>query len=110
MDINEFGALSFGMVVGYLTYRTLIRTVAKSTLDDLAAVVGVIGGGVITSLYGPETHRFGWYAVGLPVGMAVFFLAFWKMNGKEKLGEVMISPTLTQSGTPAAPSPHGPRL
>jgi hypothetical protein len=45
MTLTEFGALVFGAVVGFITYRTLVRTVDKAAIGDLATVLGAIGGG-----------------------------------------------------------------
>lgn len=39
MTLTEFGALVFGAVVGFITYRTLVRTVDKSSVSDLSAVL-----------------------------------------------------------------------
>ena len=50
MNVNEIGAVCFGVVVGYLTYRTLVRTGTKSSLDDLPAVLAVIGFLMIVAL------------------------------------------------------------
>ena len=47
------GSGCFGTVVGYITYRTLARTTDKAAITDLASVIGAIGGGAITALYGP---------------------------------------------------------
>ncbi|MFE1500161.1 hypothetical protein ACFW89_34445, partial [Streptomyces albidoflavus] len=47
------GAAFFGVAVGYITYRTLARTTDKAAITDLATVIGAIGGGVVTTLYGP---------------------------------------------------------
>jgi outer membrane lipoprotein SlyB len=43
----------FGLVVGYITYRTLARTTEKVAISDLATVIGAIGGAAITGLFGP---------------------------------------------------------
>ena len=105
------GALVFGLVVGFITYRTLVRTADKAAVTDLVAVVGVIGGGVVTNLYDPAGDPFAWYAIGLALGMAAFFLAYWKMNGKKALAKVMGDETIVlRSPEPAPrPAPEGPQ-
>jgi hypothetical protein len=103
------GALVFGLVVGFITYRTLVRTTDKAAITDLAAVVGVIGGGAVTSLYDPQGDTFAWYAVGLALGMAVFFLAYWKMNGKQALAKVMAGDTMVLGAQPSSSRDTGPQ-
>jgi hypothetical protein len=98
------GALVFGLVVGFITYRTLVRTTDKAAITDLAAVIAAIGGGTVTRLYDPSGTPFAWYAIGLAVGMLVFFLAYRKMNGKAALAKVMSGDPVTP-GTPD----HGPQ-
>jgi hypothetical protein len=94
MTLTEFGALAFGVAIGFLTYRTLVRTADKAAITDLAAVLGAVGGGVVTKLYDPAARPFAWYAIGLLAGLAMFFLAFWAMNGRTKLAAVMSGDTL----------------
>ena len=101
--VTAVGALVFGLVVGFITYRTLVRTTEKAAITDLVAVVGVLGGGVVTNLYDPAGVQFAGYAIGLALGMAVFFLAYWKMNGRKAIAKVMGDETIVL-GTPAAPS------
>jgi hypothetical protein len=106
--MTAVGALVFGLVVGFITYRTLVRTAAKAAVTDLVAVVGVLGGGVVTNLYDPAGSPFAWYAIGLALGMAAFFLAYWRMNGAKALAKVMGSETVT-GGAPAASPDTGPQ-
>lgn len=87
------GAIIFGVVVGFITYRTLVRTTDKAAISDLATVIAAIGGGVVTSLFDPSGDRFGFYTIGLAAGMAIFFVAFWAMNGKAETAKVMSGET-----------------
>jgi bacteriorhodopsin len=109
----DLGGFVFGLVVGYLTYRTLARTTDKAAVTDLAAVVGVIGGGAVTSLYDPTGTPFAWYAVGLAAGMLLFFILFWLLNGRKKLAKVMNTPNADDTGHGAGSAlsarDHGPR-
>ena len=102
------GALVFGLVVGFITYRTLVRTTDKAAITDLTAVIAAIGGGTVTRLYDPSGTPFAWYAIGLGFGMLVFFLAFWKMNGKAALAKVMSGHVVTL-GAPVQRPAHGPQ-
>jgi hypothetical protein len=117
VTINEVGALCFGVALGYITYRTLVRTAEKTAISDLAAVVAAVGGGIVTGLFDPDTTLFGWYAVGLLAGMAVFFLLYLLLNGADALGHFMGTPPRQRGdGTPGvaegvAPRPDGaPRM
>jgi uncharacterized membrane protein YeaQ/YmgE (transglycosylase-associated protein family) len=67
MDITSVGAILFGVVVGWITYRTLRRAKEGAALSDIAAVIGAVGGAAITGLFDSET-LFAWYAIGLFVG------------------------------------------
>jgi|SRR5262252_8101411 len=72
--VSSLGAFCFGVVIGYVTYRTLVRK-GNSSISDIAAVAAAVGGGVVTQLFRPAAgDRFGWYAIGLLVGMAVFLI------------------------------------
>jgi hypothetical protein len=104
------GALVFGLVVGFITYRTLIRTTDNAAITDLAAVISAIGGGAVTTLYDPSSTAFAWYAIGLAIGMLVFFAAYWKLNGKAALAKVMSGETtvLTRQA-PTSRQDHGPQ-
>jgi EamA domain-containing membrane protein RarD len=99
------GTICFGLLVGYITYRTLART-DEASISDLAAVVGAVGGGVVTSLVRPHTDDFGWYSIGLAAGFAGYGIIFLKMNGKAKFARVM-----GNSSVPVAPDrgPNAPR-
>lgn len=84
------GAVCFGIVVGYITYRTLARTTEKASITDLAAVIGAVGGGAITTIYGSANGSvFGLYSIGLLVGMALYLLLSLKFRGKAVTGTVL---------------------
>ena len=69
----NWGALCFGLVVGWITYRTLRRT--KTTgLSDIATVVGAVGGAAVLSLFPAETNAFGAYSVGLAIGFFAYLI------------------------------------
>jgi hypothetical protein len=104
--VMTVGALLFGAVVGFITYRTLIRTTDKASISDLGAVVGVIGGGAVTGLVDPHTSDlFGWYAIGLAAGLGAYFVLFALLNGLQKTAAVM-----GKEATPTgAVGPGGPR-
>jgi hypothetical protein len=85
----DTGPLVFGVVVGFVTYRTLIRTTQKTSIGDLATIITAIAGGAITKLFGADQRSFAWYAIGLACGLAIYFLIYLKMNGRKKTAKVM---------------------
>ena len=43
MDIDALGALCFGWVIGWVTYRTLRRREGGAGISDIGAVIGAVG-------------------------------------------------------------------
>jgi hypothetical protein len=74
----RIGGLGFGIVIGWLTYKILVR-IEKPTWTDLTTVIGAVGGAAILSLFPAQTDLFGWYAVGLFVGFFGYFVVFIAM-------------------------------
>jgi hypothetical protein len=70
---DSVGAICFGFVVGWVTYRTLRRS-NVSGLSDLATVIGAVGGAAVTGLFSKESGAFGSYCVGLAVGFFLYFV------------------------------------
>ena len=104
------GAVCFGVTVGFITYRALVRTTDRAAVSDIAAVIRAVAGGAVTGLFNPEqTDLFGWYSIGLVAGVAVFFLLYLMMNGRADTAKVMSGRTITgpglreNSGGPGAP-------
>jgi hypothetical protein len=88
MGIDEVGALLFGFVVGWVTYRTLARSVQTAQISDLATVIGAVGGGVVVSLFDNDRF-FGFYSIGLFVGFVLYLVIFFAVNGKKKGATIM---------------------
>ncbi len=87
--VASFGALCFGLVVGYITYRTLVRA-RSGGISDLAAVIAAIGGGTVTSIFKPTaTDAFGWYSIGLVLGLGLYGGLYWFVHGRKEFGDVM---------------------
>jgi len=76
------GAVCFGLVVGWITYRTLRRKEGVTLLSDIATVIGAIGGGAIVSLFRSE-ELFGLYSIGLAVGFFAYLAVAMKVHGTE---------------------------
>ena|SRR5437899_1639986 len=65
---SAIGAFTFGVVIGWVTYRTLRRNSASASISDLASVIGAVGGAAVTGLFPRETGAFGAYCIGLAIG------------------------------------------
>lgn len=86
----EAGAFFFGLVVGWITYRTLRRKEGGGAISDIAAVIAAVGGGAVAANYKPETEVFGYYSVGLAVGFFLYFIVGLIMEGKASAGGWMM--------------------
>jgi len=80
--IAGFGAACFGLVIGWVTYRTLRRREGAAALSDIATVLGAVGGGAVTALFETEA-LFAWYSVGLAVGFFLYLIVNLAMYGKD---------------------------
>lgn len=81
-----FGAICFGLVIGWITYRTLRRREGAVGLTDLATVLGAVGGGAVTALFG-RPDVFGAYAVGLAAGFFGYLVVATLMPDSKWLDE-----------------------
>jgi uncharacterized membrane protein YeaQ/YmgE (transglycosylase-associated protein family) len=71
--VSIIGAVCFGIVIGWVTYRTLRRRGEVVALSDIASVIGAVGGGWVTTQFSvPEV--FGSYCVGLFVGFFAYLI------------------------------------
>jgi hypothetical protein len=70
----EFGAFAFGVVIGWFTYFTNRYRTGSVQFSDITTLVGVIGGGAVTALFGDaRSALFGAYGLGLAVGFFAYF-------------------------------------
>ena len=65
--LTVIGGFCFGLVVGWVTYRTL-RYAPHGGLSDLSTVIGAVGGAAITALFPSASGAFGAYCIGLAIG------------------------------------------
>ena len=73
VTIEKIGAVCFGVVIGWVVYRTLRRTADRVGLSDIASVVGAVGGAAVTGLFKTEVS-FAWYSIGLAVGFFSYLI------------------------------------
>jgi hypothetical protein len=67
-----WGPFCFGLVIGWVTYRTLRRKADGVALGDLASVIGAVGGAAIVALF--KNAAFDSYCIGLAVGFFAYFI------------------------------------
>lgn len=80
--LSFWGALCFGIVIGWVCYRTLRRNQAASGLSDIATVIGAIGGAAITGIWKPGTSAFGGYCIGLLIGFFLYLIVSYFVEGE----------------------------
>ena len=85
---SDVGAVLFGVVVGWITYRTLVRRTDGVALSDIATVIGAVGGGAVVVHFN-NPHLFGLYSIGLAAGFFAYLLLFYALNGGQKTADVM---------------------
>lgn len=87
--VTSIGAACFGVVTGYITYRTLARTAAPH-VSDIAAVVAAVGGGAVTAIFpAKDADTFGWYSIGLVGGMALYLVLYLALRGRTETGGIL---------------------
>ena len=88
MGVEEIGALCFGLVIGWITYRTLRRKEGMSNLSDISTVIGAVEGATVTALF-KSGQLFGMYCIGLAIGFFVYFIVGLAVYGKTKVSAWM---------------------
>lgn len=84
MFLTGRGAVFFGLVIGWILYRTLRLTVGTNVLSAIAIIMAVVGGAAVTTLLKNEV-MFGWYAIGLVIGFSASFASGLGLYGKQEL-------------------------
>jgi len=88
VSLGLIGAATFGLVIGWITYRTLARKAGAVGISDIATVIGAIGGAAVTALFRSE-DLFGGYSVGLVIGFFAYFVVYLLLYGKAATKVVM---------------------
>lgn len=73
MELALWGALAFGLVIGWVTYRTLRRTGETVALSNIATVIGAVGGAAVTGLF-KAPDLFATYSIGLAIGFFAYVI------------------------------------
>jgi len=82
--MDFWGPFCFGLVIGWVTYRTLRRKAEGVALGDIASVLGAVGGATIVALF--KNAAFNSYCIGLAVGFFGYFITgvlFGLKKGKD---------------------------
>lgn len=74
---------AFGLVVGWVTYRTLRRS-RQNGISDLATVIGAVGGASVTAMFPPQSDAFGAYGTGLAAGFFAYLIVSLFVAGRER--------------------------
>jgi hypothetical protein len=98
--METWGAFAFGTVLGWFLYFTNRYRKGDTQLSDVATLIGVIGGGATTALFGDaKTTLFGAYGLGVAVGFFAYFITLvfmvrnsggvftltWFLDGRRKV-------------------------
>jgi hypothetical protein len=76
--MTYLGAFAFGLVIGWFVYFTNRYRKGDVQFSDLITLVGIIGGGAVTALFGEgRTALFGAYGLGLAFGFFAYFVALF---------------------------------
>jgi hypothetical protein len=84
MFISGLGAVFFGLVIGWITYRTLRPTVGTNIYAAIAIIIAVVGGAAVITLLKSDIV-FGWYAIGLAIGFFAYFGIGLRLYGRREL-------------------------
>ncbi len=123
--LQLLGAGGFGTIIGwYVDYINRYRK-SEVQLNDLAALLGIIGGGAVLSLFNVGTDLFGAYGIGLFVGFFGYFItliglvrtsknfdADWFLDGRRKkiAEDYYIPGEPIPTGRPLSPAKGGPEV
>jgi ABC-type Co2+ transport system permease subunit len=88
--LTKVGAVAFGLVVGWIVYRTLRRREDPAQLSDLAAVIAAVSGGAVTAVPFDDPDVFAAYSIGLAVGFFGYLIvSSLLIKDKRKIDEFL---------------------
>lgn len=106
-----WGAFCFGLVIGWVTYRTIRRSKTNG-LSDIATIIGAVGGAAVTTLFPSSSEAFGAYCIGLAIGFFAYLIVsgFIDINAAKNPGLKAVSKWLGGEPTEAIASGDRPDL
>lgn len=110
MFIAGLGAFFFGLLLGWVLYRTLRLKAGANGVAEIASIIGALGGAAILALFKSDA-LFGWYATGLLIGFFAYFTLDLLLYGQQVAQPwrvVLVPPVASPVTHPAeAPFPDG---
>src|SRR5260221_3685778 len=77
MFIAGLGAVFFGLIIGWISYRVMRLAAGTNVLSVIAIVIAIVGSAAVIALLKDEV-LFGWFAIGLMIGcLAYFGIGLW---------------------------------
>lgn len=98
MNIQMWGAVGFGAIIGWYVY--LVNRYRKSDVQasDIVTLLGAIGGAAVLALFPAKSDLFGAYGIGLAIGFFGYFIVLillvsvspnfdvdWFLDGRRKV-------------------------
>jgi NhaP-type Na+/H+ or K+/H+ antiporter len=99
--LSLWGSGAFGLVIGWIAYRTLRRTADAPRLADLVTVIAALGGGAVINARFAEPDLFAAYGIGLAAGFFAYLVVAYLMERSDRKADART----TQPGASAAQSP-----
>jgi uncharacterized membrane protein len=84
MFLTELGTVFFGLVIDWISYRTMRLTAGADLLAPIALIIATVGGAAVITLAKDEV-MFGWYTIGLVIGFLVPVAIGLGLYGKQEL-------------------------
>ena len=109
MFIAGLGAFFFGLLLGWVFYRTLRWKARASVLAEVSTIIGALGGAAVLALFKSDV-LFGLYATGLVIGFFAYFaidLLLSSNQGMQPWRQVLIPPAAMPVTPPDAPVAEG---
>lgn len=104
MFIAGLGAFFFGLLLGWVFYRTLRLKAHASVLAEVSTIIGALAGAAVLALFKSDV-LFGLYAIGLVTGFFAYFaidLLLSSNQGTQPWREVLMPLAATPVMSPAA--------
>ncbi len=107
MVVAGFGAFFFGLLLGWIAYRTLRLKTGTGVLPDIVALAGVLVGAGITALFRIDV-LFGLYSIGLTIGFFAYVVLdlLYGNRGASSWRMVVVPPSATPVPPPDAHAPE----
>ena len=80
------GGALLGLVIGWFTYFVNRHRSGAISINDVASIIGALGGSAVLGLFPAKTALFGAYGIGLAIGFFGYFMLLvimvWCLRGK----------------------------